>query len=562
MVDRLGDAVTFYKVGLELIFAGGIDFARAPRAVGQARLPRRQAPRHRQHGRGRGEQHRGARHDLPHHPRLSARRCGQRSPARGRAGLKLLGVTVLTSMDDGDVAEAGYAGTACGAGRASRARTRAQPAWTASSPRRPRLPRSGASSAPTCSIVTPGIRPAGRRSGRPEADRDARLGDRRRGRLSGRRPADHRGRRPERGGGGDRRRDRSGVGGSRQGVNMAKGYWIAHIDVTDNDGYAPYVAANPAIFREIRRPLPRSRRQVRGDGRDEPLPQRGHRIPRLCLGARLLSIRPNIGANTKQAAAPIADIIVVEGYDGPQPLTSAGDAPAIAARPWSPTCRLVVAGAAGRMGRTLVARHRARRGRDARRRRRAAPMRPISARIRASSPGSARTASRSAPIRCRLRQGRRRARLHHAGGDRRLRRLRRAGAHRPCHRHHRAFGDATRRLSPAPRARRIVKSGNMSLGVNLLAVARPRRRRKRSTPTSTSRSSRCIIATRSTRRPARRSCSARRRRKGAASTSPSTRCAAATAIPGRAGAATSASPRCAAARWSATTVSSSPARAR
>ena len=28
MVDRLGDAVTFYKVGLEPIYAGGIDFAR------------------------------------------------------------------------------------------------------------------------------------------------------------------------------------------------------------------------------------------------------------------------------------------------------------------------------------------------------------------------------------------------------------------------------------------------------------------------------------------------------------------------------------------------------
>ncbi len=37
----------------------------------------------------------------------------------------------------------------------------------------------------------------------------------------------------------------------------------------------------------------------------------------------------------------------------------------------------------------------------------------------------------------RLRQGRRRAGFHHACRDRRVRRLRRAGAHRACHRHHR-----------------------------------------------------------------------------------------------------------------------------
>ena len=60
MVDRLGDGVSFYKVGLELIFAGGLDFARELVALRQAGLPRRQAPRHRQHGRGRGAEHRRA----------------------------------------------------------------------------------------------------------------------------------------------------------------------------------------------------------------------------------------------------------------------------------------------------------------------------------------------------------------------------------------------------------------------------------------------------------------------------------------------------------------------
>ena len=31
---------------------------------------------------------------------------------------------------------------------------------------------------------------------------------------------------------------------------MAKGYWIAHVDVHDEEGYKPYAAANPAIFRK------------------------------------------------------------------------------------------------------------------------------------------------------------------------------------------------------------------------------------------------------------------------------------------------------------------------
>ena len=32
---------------------------------------------------------------------------------------------------------------------------------------------------------------------------------------------------------------------------MAKGYWIARVDVHSDDGYKPYVAANPAIFNKF-----------------------------------------------------------------------------------------------------------------------------------------------------------------------------------------------------------------------------------------------------------------------------------------------------------------------
>jgi uncharacterized protein (DUF1330 family) len=32
---------------------------------------------------------------------------------------------------------------------------------------------------------------------------------------------------------------------------MAKGYWIARVDVRNEEGYKPYAAANPAIFKKF-----------------------------------------------------------------------------------------------------------------------------------------------------------------------------------------------------------------------------------------------------------------------------------------------------------------------
>ena len=32
---------------------------------------------------------------------------------------------------------------------------------------------------------------------------------------------------------------------------MAKGYWIARVDVHNDEGYKPYMAANPAIFQKF-----------------------------------------------------------------------------------------------------------------------------------------------------------------------------------------------------------------------------------------------------------------------------------------------------------------------
>ena len=32
---------------------------------------------------------------------------------------------------------------------------------------------------------------------------------------------------------------------------MAKAYWVARVEVRDEEGYKPYAAANPAIFRKF-----------------------------------------------------------------------------------------------------------------------------------------------------------------------------------------------------------------------------------------------------------------------------------------------------------------------
>ena len=48
---------------------------------------------------------------------------------------------------------------------------------------------------------------------------------------------------------------------------MAKGYWIARIDVHNMDGYKEYVAQNGAVFEKYGAQIPGARRQVRAQGR-------------------------------------------------------------------------------------------------------------------------------------------------------------------------------------------------------------------------------------------------------------------------------------------------------
>lgn len=101
---------------------------------------------------------------------------------------------------------------------------------------------------------------------------------------------------------------------------MAKGYFIAHVDVHDPDGYKDYVAQNGAVFKKFG-----GKFLVRG-GEFQPKEGSNHRSRNVVLEfpdyatalacyespeyQRLVALR---------GPYSVADLIVIEGYDGPQP---------------------------------------------------------------------------------------------------------------------------------------------------------------------------------------------------------------------------------------------------
>ena len=98
---------------------------------------------------------------------------------------------------------------------------------------------------------------------------------------------------------------------------MAKGYWIAGVDVTDPEGYKEYVAANAAAFQQIRRALHRARRTLRGSGRHAAFTQRCAGVQGLRNRPGLLPIRPEYAAaKAMREGRAEANLIIIEGYDG------------------------------------------------------------------------------------------------------------------------------------------------------------------------------------------------------------------------------------------------------
>ena len=100
---------------------------------------------------------------------------------------------------------------------------------------------------------------------------------------------------------------------------MAKGYWIAHVDVEDPEGYKAYVAANAG-------PLGRfgARFLVRGGPFENPEGTSRARnvvIEFPSYQAALDCYRSPDYQEAVRLRQPVstADLLIIEGYDGPQP---------------------------------------------------------------------------------------------------------------------------------------------------------------------------------------------------------------------------------------------------
>ena len=108
LVKQLGDSVSFYKIGMELVYGGGLEFARDLAASGKKVFLDLKL------------------HDIPNTVKKAAAQVSRLGmtyltvhafPPTMKAalegtqgtGTKILGVTVMTSYDDSDLAMAGYA---------------------------------------------------------------------------------------------------------------------------------------------------------------------------------------------------------------------------------------------------------------------------------------------------------------------------------------------------------------------------------------------------------------------------------------------------------------------
>ncbi len=100
---------------------------------------------------------------------------------------------------------------------------------------------------------------------------------------------------------------------------MAKGYWIARVDVNSDEGYKPYAQANPAIFKKFG-----GRFVVRGGKFEIPegTTRSRHVVIEFPDYATALACynSPDYQENIKRRLPhAVADIVIIEGYDGPQP---------------------------------------------------------------------------------------------------------------------------------------------------------------------------------------------------------------------------------------------------
>jgi orotidine-5'-phosphate decarboxylase len=163
MIARLGESVSFYKIGYQLAFAGGIDLARALAGAGkQIFLDLKLHDIGNTVGRGVESVARLGASFLTVHAYPQTMHAAV--DARAGSTLRILAVTVLTSYDDADLAAAGYDFTVpeLVGERAAQARDVGVDGLVCSGVEAAMLrPIIGAG----MTLVTPGIRPAGAEAG-------------------------------------------------------------------------------------------------------------------------------------------------------------------------------------------------------------------------------------------------------------------------------------------------------------------------------------------------------------------------------------------------------------
>jgi uncharacterized protein (DUF1330 family) len=100
---------------------------------------------------------------------------------------------------------------------------------------------------------------------------------------------------------------------------MAKGYWVARVDVTNPEGYQRYVAANAAAFRKFG-----ARFLVRGGQSQAPEGTPRARIVVLEFADYATAVAcyhspEYAAAKALREGMAEADLQIIEGYDGVQP---------------------------------------------------------------------------------------------------------------------------------------------------------------------------------------------------------------------------------------------------
>ena len=100
---------------------------------------------------------------------------------------------------------------------------------------------------------------------------------------------------------------------------MAKGYWIARVDVADPDRYKAYIAANALPFKNFgARFLVRSGRFENPEGSSRPR-NIVIEFPSYEAALDCYKSREYQEALKLRVAVSTIDLVIVEGYDGPQP---------------------------------------------------------------------------------------------------------------------------------------------------------------------------------------------------------------------------------------------------